>query len=88
VFTDRLGLLVIVGGTFSSQTGGAVGSQFDKDGAVGGVSTSFTLSLRACHHQPSPTNNSDLCVLFVTSQTAQKASDKVWDAGKAVKGEK
>ena len=25
------------GGTFSSQTGGKVGSQFEKDGAVGGV---------------------------------------------------
>lgn len=30
-----------VGGTFSSQAGGAVGSQFDKDGAVGGVSNTI-----------------------------------------------
>jgi hypothetical protein len=28
----------LVGGTFSSKADGAVGSQFEKDGAVGGVS--------------------------------------------------
>lgn len=31
-------LCVTVGGTFSSKADGAVGSQFEKDGAVGGVS--------------------------------------------------
>lgn len=31
-------LLISVGGTFSSKADGAVGSQFEKDGAVGGVS--------------------------------------------------
>ena len=29
----------LVGGTFSSKADGAVGSQFEKDGAVGGVSS-------------------------------------------------
>ena len=34
----------VAGGTFSSRTGGKVGSQFEKDGAVGGVRVSLSLS--------------------------------------------
>ena len=73
--------VLVVGGTFSSQAGGSVGSQFEKDGAVGGVSPPYPAF-------PHTLPSSDHSYFPYRLQTAQKASDKVWDAGKAVKGEK